>query len=177
MPTSRVCATTFSSWHRPPPPGTSRTSARRAARGSKHRRAGGVPQGSSSTRTTASRPRRSRRPPFSPQDAPPGMRPSSPAPGDRMRLRLDARYVGPQYLRGDEENVERRLSDYAVVDASLDVEVGRYRVRVAVPNVLDRRYVTFGTFAANPTVAGDPVQRFLTPGLPRHVLVSLSAEF
>ena len=102
---------------------------------------------------------------------------SLPAPGDRMRLRLDARYVGPQYLRGDEENVERRLSDYAVVDASLDVEVGRYRVRVAVPNVLDRRYVTFGTFAANPTVAGDPVQRFLTPGLPRHVLVSLSAEF
>jgi len=99
------------------------------------------------------------------------------APGDRMRLRLDARYVGPQYLRGDEENVERRLSDYAVVDASLDVEVGRYRIRVAVPNVLDRRYVTFGTFAANPTVAGDPVQRFLTPGLPRHVLVSLSAEF
>jgi outer membrane receptor protein involved in Fe transport len=94
-----------------------------------------------------------------------------------MRLRLDARYVGPQYLRGDEENVERRLSDYAVVDASLDVEVGRYRIRVAVPNVLDRRYVTFGTFAANPTVAGDPVQRFLTPGLPRHVLVSLSAEF
>ena len=102
---------------------------------------------------------------------------SVPVPGDRLRLRLDARYVGPQYLRGDEENVERRLSDYAVVDGSLDAEVGRYRVRVAVPNVLDHRYVTFGTFAANPTVAGDPVQRFLTPGLPRHVLVSLSAEF
>ena len=102
---------------------------------------------------------------------------SVPVPGDRLRLRLDARYVGPQYLRGDEENVARRLSDYAVVDASLDAEVGRYRARVAVPNVLDRRYVTFGTFAANPTVAGDPVQRFLTPGLPRHVLVSLSAEF
>ena len=102
---------------------------------------------------------------------------SLPVTGDRLRARLDVRYVGPQYLRGDEENVERRLSDYAVVDASLDAEVGRYRVRVAVPNVLDRRYVTFGTFAANPTVAGNPVQRFLTPGLPRHVLVSLSADF
>ena len=72
--------------------------------------------------------------------------------------------------------MERRLSDYAVVDASLDAGVGRYRVRIAVPNVLDHRYVTFGTFAENPTVAGDPVQRFLTPGVPRHVLVSLSAD-
>lgn len=102
---------------------------------------------------------------------------SLPVSGDHLRVRLDARYVGPQYLRGDEENVERRLSDYAVVDASLDAEVGRYRVRVAVPNALDRHYVTFGTFAANPTVAGNPVQRFVTPGLPRHVLVSLSVEF
>jgi len=101
---------------------------------------------------------------------------SVPLAGDRWRVRLDARYVGPQYLRGDEGNVERRLSDYAVLDASLDAGVGRYRVRIAVPNVLDHRYVTFGTFAENPTVAGDPVQRFLTPGVPRHVLVSLSAD-
>src|SRR5881628_2354204 len=32
---------------------------------------------------------------------------------------LDARYVGRQWLRGDEENVTRRLSDYAVGDLSL----------------------------------------------------------
>jgi len=102
---------------------------------------------------------------------------SVPVAGDHWRMRLDARYVGPQYVRGDEENVKRRLPDYAVVDASLDAELGRYRVRIAVPNVLDRRYVTFGTFAANPTVAGDPVQRFLTPGVPRHVLLSLSTDF
>jgi iron complex outermembrane receptor protein len=102
---------------------------------------------------------------------------SVPLAGDRLRARLDARYVGPQYLRGDEANVERRLPDYTVMDASLEASVGRYDVRVALPNVLDHRYVTFGTFAENPTVPGDPVQRFVTPGMPRHLLVSLSRDF
>ena len=94
-----------------------------------------------------------------------------------LRARLDVRYIGGQYLRGDEENVERRLPDYTVVDASLEASVGRYDVRVAVPNVFNRRYVTFGTFAENPTVPGNPVERFVTPGMLRHLLVSVSAEF
>jgi hypothetical protein len=102
---------------------------------------------------------------------------STPLAGDRLRARLDARYVGPQYLRGDEANVERRLPDYTVVDASLEASVGRYDVRVAVPNVFDHHYVTFGTFAENPTVPGNPVERFVTPGMLRHLLVSVSAEF
>ena len=97
--------------------------------------------------------------------------------GERLRARLDARYIGPQHLRGDEENVERRLPDYTVVDASLEASVGRYDVRVAVPNVFDHHYVTFGTFAENPTVPGNPVERFVTPGMLRHLLVSVSAEF
>jgi len=96
---------------------------------------------------------------------------------EHLRARLDVRYIGPQYLRGDEENVERRLPDYTVVDASLEASVGRYDVRVAIPNVFDRRYVTFGTFAENPTVPGNPVERFVTPGMLRHLLVSVSAEF
>ena len=94
-----------------------------------------------------------------------------------LRLRMDARYVGRQYLRGDEENAQARLPDYTVADASLEASVGRYGLRVMVPNVFDHEYVTFGTFAENPTVAGAPVQRFLTPGQPRHLLVSVSAEF
>lgn len=96
-----------------------------------------------------------------------------------VRLRVDARYVGPQYLRGDEQNVEARLPDYTVVDAALSAELdgGRYDLRIMMPNVFDHAYVTFGTFAANPTLPGAPVQRFVTPGMPRHVLVSISADF
>jgi iron complex outermembrane recepter protein len=101
---------------------------------------------------------------------------SVPVIGD-VRLRLDGRYVGPQYLRGDEQNVAVRLPDYAVADAAISADLGRYELRLMVPNVFDGRYVTFGTFAVNPTVAGSPVQRFVTPGQPRHLLASLSATF
>jgi iron complex outermembrane recepter protein len=93
------------------------------------------------------------------------------------RLRVDARYVGRQYLRGDEENVTARLPDYTVADASLELDFGRYEVRVMVPNVFNHHYVTFGTFAENPTEPGSPIQRFLTPGQPRRLLASLSADF
>jgi len=102
---------------------------------------------------------------------------SMPIVRDQLRVHFDARYVGRQYLRGDEENVEARLPEYTVVDAAVEVNSGRYDLRVMMSNLLDRRYVTFGTFAANPTVPGSPVQRFLTPGQPRQVLVSLSADF
>src|SRR2546421_2103218 len=49
--------------------------------------------------------------------------------------------------------------------------------RCTVGNVFARRYYNFGTFAENPTAPGTPVQRWLTPGPPRHVQVSLSTDF
>ena len=97
--------------------------------------------------------------------------------GLALRVGLDARYVGRQWLRGDEANATRRLSDYAAADASLLVEWKRFELRCMVRNVFDRRYASFGTFAENPLAPGTPVQRFLTPGLPRHVQVSVSTEF
>jgi iron complex outermembrane receptor protein len=97
--------------------------------------------------------------------------------GPAIRAALDARYVGRQWLRGDEANATRRLSDYAVADASLTVTWRELELRCMVRNVLDRRYVNFGAFAANPTVPGRPVQRWVTPGLPRHLQVSLSTDF
>jgi outer membrane receptor protein involved in Fe transport len=90
---------------------------------------------------------------------------------------LDARYVGRQWLRGDEENVTRRLSDYTVADLSLTLTWGDFELRGAVRNLFDRRVYTFGTFAENPTAPGRPVQRWLTPGPPRHMQVSLSTDF
>ena len=90
---------------------------------------------------------------------------------------LDARYVGRQWLRGDEENATRRLSDYTVADLSLTLTWGDFELRGAVRNLFDRRVYTFGTFAENPTAPGTPVQRWLTPGPPRHVQVSMSTDF
>ena len=90
---------------------------------------------------------------------------------------VDARYVGRQWLRGDEENVTRRLSDYTIADLSLTLTWRDFELRGAVRNLFDRRVYTFGTFAENPTAPGSPVQRWLTPAPPRHVQISLSADF
>ncbi len=97
--------------------------------------------------------------------------------GPSLDVGLDARYVGRQWLRGDESNATRRLADYAVADASVTVNWRELELRAMVRNVFDRRYASFGTFAQNPTESGTPVQRWVTPGVPRHVQVSLSADF
>jgi len=90
---------------------------------------------------------------------------------------LDARYVGHQWLRGDEDNATSRLSDYIVADLSLTLAWRELELRCTAGNLFDRRYYSFGTFAENPTAPGTPVQRWLTPGPPRHVQVSLSTDF
>lgn len=48
---------------------------------------------------------------------------------------------------------------------------------VRINNVLDNRYETFGTFAPNGHLAGDPVERFLTPAPPINVLAGLHYTF
>ncbi len=94
-----------------------------------------------------------------------------------VRVALDARYVGRQWLRGDEANATRRLADYGVADAAATVSWRSLELRCMVRNVFDRRYENFGTYAENPTRPGNPVERWLTPGLPRHLTVSLSSDF
>jgi len=107
----------------------------------------------------------------------PIVRPQGTETGAALMAGVDARYVGRQWLRGDEENVTRRLSDYAVADLSLTLTWRDFELRGAVRNLFDRRLFTFGTFAENATAPGSPVQRWLTPGLPRHMQVSVSRDF
>jgi outer membrane receptor protein involved in Fe transport len=99
------------------------------------------------------------------------------ASGPSLLAGLDARYVGRQWVRGDEENATSRLSAYAVADLSLTLAWRELELRGTVGNLLARRYYSFGTFAQNPTAPGRPVERWLTPGPPRHVQVSLSTDF
>ena len=95
--------------------------------------------------------------------------------GPSLQVGLDARYVGRQWLRGDEANVTQRLSDYAVADASVTLGWRELELRAMVRNVADHRYYNFGTFAD--TGPATPIQRWLAPGVPRSLQVSLSTDF
>ena len=98
-------------------------------------------------------------------------------PGFALVAGLDARYVGRQWLRGDEDNATARLADYAVADLSLTLAWRELELRCTVGNLFARRYFSFGAFAENPTAPGTPVERWLTPGPPRHLQVSVSTDF
>jgi len=94
-----------------------------------------------------------------------------------LGLWLGASYVGPQRLRGDEENVERKLTDYVVVNAGLRAGWKGLTAFVTINNLLNNEYETFGTFAPNGKVEGSPVERFLTPAPPINVLAGASYRF
>jgi iron complex outermembrane recepter protein len=96
---------------------------------------------------------------------------------DWLTLSLSGAYVGRQWLRGDEANAERQLGDYVVLNASLIARVKRLTVYMAVNNLLDTKYETFGTFAPNPRAEGSPVQRFLTPAPPINLQGGISYRF
>lgn len=96
---------------------------------------------------------------------------------DWLTLSLNGAYVGRQWLRGDEANVERQLGDYVVLNASLTARVKALTAYIAVNNLLDTEYETFGTFAPNPRAEGSPVQRFLTPASPINLQGGVSYRF
>src|SRR5438128_4966928 len=96
---------------------------------------------------------------------------------DWLTLSVSGAYVGRQRLRGDEANAERRLGDHVVLNASLSACVKALSAFVAVQNLLDTEYETFGTFAPNVRADGAPVQRFLTPAPPIGVHGGLAWRF
>jgi iron complex outermembrane receptor protein len=92
-------------------------------------------------------------------------------------LSLDARYVGSQFLRGDEVNRQRPLPAYVVVNAGVSVKIARLETFARVNNVFNTEYETFGTFAPDARQPGAPVVRFLTPAPPINVLVGVQYAF
>jgi iron complex outermembrane receptor protein len=94
-----------------------------------------------------------------------------------LTLSLDARYVASQFLRGDEVNQQRPLSEYWVADAGATVHVRKLDAFVRLKNVTNNSYETFGTFAVNGREPGNPVQRFLTPAPPINVLAGVQYIF
>ena len=94
-----------------------------------------------------------------------------------LALSLDARWVGSQVLRGDEANRHDPLPAYWVTNVGATLRLRAVEAFVSVNNALDERYATFGTFAVNGREAGQPVQRFLSPGPPLNVLAGLRYAF
>ncbi len=84
--------------------------------------------------------------------------------GEYLSVGGDGRYIGRQYLRGDEGNVTDPLDGYFVADARVGVELGRWEFNAIVTNLLQNRNAIFGTFNINQGNPGGPtVERFLTP--------------
>ncbi|MGE5687660.1 MAG: TonB-dependent receptor [Gemmatimonadota bacterium] len=88
---------------------------------------------------------------------------------------LDARFTGPQWLRGDEANQTSRLPSYFTTDVRLGWTWANWQVEGIVANVFDRKYATFGTFNENRQTG--QVERFLTPGMPRHLKLIIRRSF
>ncbi len=88
---------------------------------------------------------------------------------------VDTRYVGRQYLRGDEANEEEPLDGYFVADVRLGWGVGPWEVDGIVTNLFDSDHATFGTFNINQST--DELERFLTPAQPRQLKIVFQRSF
>ncbi len=88
----------------------------------------------------------------------------------------DGRYIGSQYLRGDEANEEPKLDAYFVADARLGWRGAGWEITAIANNLFQNQYATFGTFNVNQG-GGDVLERFLTPGQRRLVRLVIRRNF
>jgi outer membrane receptor protein involved in Fe transport len=88
----------------------------------------------------------------------------------------DGRYIGSQWLRGDEANEEPRLDGYFVADARFGWRGHGWEIVAVGNNVFQNTYATFGTFNVNQG-GGNVLERFLTPGFRRVVRLIIRRSF
>jgi iron complex outermembrane receptor protein len=78
-----------------------------------------------------------------------------------FRAGVDARWIGSQYLRGDEGNEEKQLDPYFVMGARAGFSYQSWDFSTVVTNLLNNHDPVFGTFNANAQTG--QLERFLTP--------------
>jgi iron complex outermembrane receptor protein len=78
-----------------------------------------------------------------------------------FRVGLDTRWIGSQYLRGDEGNEEQQLDPYFVLGARAGYAYRAWDFSAVVTNALNNHDPIFGTFNANAQTG--ELERFLTP--------------
>jgi iron complex outermembrane receptor protein len=94
-----------------------------------------------------------------------------------LTIWLSGAYVGAQRLRGDEENVERRLAPYTVLNGGARLHWKGLTGFLTLDNILSDAHETFGTFAHNAKAPGAPLEPFLTPAPPFSVVAGIGYRF
>jgi len=97
--------------------------------------------------------------------------------GKYLSLGGVGRYIGKQWLRGDEANQFEQLPGYFVADARAGVEYGPWEIVGIVTNLFDKTYANFGTFNFNEGETPSPLERFLTPGQKRAFRIVVRRSF
>jgi hypothetical protein len=95
--------------------------------------------------------------------------------GGGVDVGLDARYTGPQWLRGDEANETNTLDGYFTLGARVGFERGPWEVNLVGTNVFDSHGAVFGTFNENRQTG--ELERFLTPMGARTVKLVVRRSF
>jgi len=94
-----------------------------------------------------------------------------------LTLWVSGAWVGPQRLRGDEENVEPTLPSYVTLNAGARARWKGLTGFLTITNLLNDAHETYGTFAPNARRPGAPIERFLNPAPPIHLDAGLSWRF
>jgi outer membrane receptor protein involved in Fe transport len=92
-----------------------------------------------------------------------------------LGLGLDGRYIGQQWLRGDEANQTRPLEGYFTANLRAGLEIGAWELNTVVTNLFNSHRATFGTFNQNRQTGG--LERFLTPIGARSLKVVVGRSF
>ena len=74
-------------------------------------------------------------------------------------------------------NVEPKLSPYAVLNGGIRLNWKTLSAFVTINNLLNDEHETFGTFARNAKLPDTPIERFLTPAPPLHVVAGVNYRF
>ena len=89
---------------------------------------------------------------------------------------MDGRYIGSQYLRGDEANQTPQLDGYFLTDARLGWHGKGWELVVVGNNIFQNKSATFGTFNVNQG-GGGTLERFVTPVYRRVVRLIIRRSF
>jgi hypothetical protein len=96
-------------------------------------------------------------------------------PRDNAQIGVRGRWVGEQWMRGDEANETRPLPSYVVMDARADISIRQWILSLAASNLTDSHRAIFGTFNQNERTG--ELERFLTPMDARTIRLSISKLF